>query len=299
MGSILSLLGLGFGCFGFVPIVLAGAALIDAFRVRADWYWFMIILAFPALGSIAYFVVVRSPLLGTRNASMMSPTAARRLQARRRLRELEVQLSHWRGPAILAEAGEEQVVLGRPKEAEKLLRESRESGGAVEDVNFGLAQSLEMQGRWDEAVPLLQELIKVEPDSHLGEGPLHLARSLDESDRSDEAEPVLRKLLERRTVIEAQVRLARILLRKGEHEEAGRLTREILIDAKTLPRYLKRQHRAWIRAAGRLKTGTERPPRPRFEGDRPPLLQTAVIVAGALVVAVILAGYVWMRYLNR
>ncbi len=296
MTAILSLLSTG---FGILPLVLTVVALVDAVRVGADWYWYMIILAFPVLGSIAYFVVVRSPMLGARNAGMMSPAAARRLQARRHLRQLQVQLNNWRGPGILAEAGEELMVLGKPQEAEKLLREAKENGGAVEDVNFGLAQSLEMQGRWPEAVPLLEDLVKVEPDSHLGEGPLHLARSLDESGRGDEAEPVLRKLLERRTVIEAQVRLARILLRKGEREEAGRLTREILTDAKTLPRYLKRQHRAWIRAAGRLKMGTERLPRARFEGNRPPLLQTALVVAGALVVAIFLVGYVWMRYFNR
>lgn len=112
MGSILSLLSMGFGCFGFLPLLLSGAALIDAFRVRADWYWFMIILGFPVVGSIAYFVVVRSPLLSGRNVSMMSPTAARRLQARRRLRELQIQLSHWRGPAVLAEAGSQPLATG-------------------------------------------------------------------------------------------------------------------------------------------------------------------------------------------
>src|SRR5437660_1345015 len=93
-------------------------------------------------------VVVRSPLLGARNAGMMSPAATRRLQARRRLRELQVQLANWRGPGILAEAGEETLALGKPQEAEKLLREAKANGGAVEDVNFGLARSLEMQGRW-------------------------------------------------------------------------------------------------------------------------------------------------------
>ncbi|HEX4960033.1 MAG TPA: tetratricopeptide repeat protein [Thermoanaerobaculia bacterium] len=261
MHGIFSLLGSG---FGFLPGILAIVALVDAIRVGADWYWFMIILAFPGVGPIAYFLVVRSPMLGARNAAMMSPPAARRLQARRRLRALQVQLAGWRGPGILTEAGEETLALGKPREAEQLLREAQANGGAVEDVNFGLAQALEMQGRWPEAVPLLQDLVKLEPDSHLGEGPLHLARSLDEAGRGDEAEPVLRKLLERRTVIEAQVRLARLLLRKGERTEAERLLAEVRTDATILPRYLKRQHRRWLRAGARLKTGAERLPRPRF-----------------------------------
>lgn len=298
---ILSFLSLGFGCFGFLPIVVAAVALIDAFRVGADWYWYIVILAFPVVGSVAYFVVVRSPLLGRRNTAMMSPAAARRLQARRRLRELQVQLSHWRGPAVLAEAGEELLVLGKPQEAEKHLRESRENGGGVEDVNYGLAQALEMQGRWAEAAQLLEELVRVEPDSHLGEGPLHLGRSLDEAGRKDEAEAVLRKVLERRTVIEAQVRLARILFLKGNKEEAGRLLSEVLTDAKMLPRYLKRRHGAWIRTAKRLKSGTDRLPKPAFEGTQSAGygLRLALAAAGALVLLTLAGGYLWMQAQGR
>ena len=266
MGAMFSsLFSSGFSLFGLIPIVIALVALVDAVRVGADWYWFLIIFSFPVIGSVAYFVVMRSPLLGARNASLMSPAAARRLQARRRLNVLQVQLSHWRGPAVLAEAGEELLVLGKSAEAEKLLRESQQSGGEVGDVNFPLAQTLEVQGRWSEAVPLLEELVKLEPDARLGQGPFHLGRCLDEAGRKDEAETVLRKVLERRTVIEAQVRLARILLLKGEREEADKLLAEIRSDAKLLPRYLKRQHGAWIRAAASLKSGTDRLPRPRFD----------------------------------
>lgn len=296
MDAMLPFLGLGFGCFSVLPAVLAIAALVDAIRMRVDWYWFIVILAFPLIGSIAYFIVVRSPLLGARNAFMMSPDSARRLQARRRLRELEVQLGHWRGPAVLAEAGEEMLALGKPVDAEKLLRESQENGGAVEDVNLPLAQALEMQGRWDEAVPLLGALCKVEPDARLGQGPLHLARSLDESGRKDEAEAVLRKVMERRTVIEAQVRLARILLFKGEKEEAGKLLAEVLNDAKTLPRYLQREHRSWIRAARRLKSGSDRLPAARFEGQPRAghRWRIAAAVAAGLLVLAMIGGYFWM-----
>jgi len=250
---------------GYLGTVITLVALVDAIRVRADWYWFLIIFSFPVVGPLAYFVVVRSPLLGAGNLSMMSPAAARRLQARKRLRTLQVQLAHWRGPAVLAEAGEELLVLGKLAEAEKLLRESRENGGGIEDVNFPLAQVYELQGRWAEAVPLLAELVAAEPDARLGLGPLHLGRALDEAGRKEEAEEVLRKVLARRTVIEAQVRLARILFLQGRQEEAGKLRDEVLNDAKLLPRYLKRQHRAWIRAAAGLKSGTARLPRPRAE----------------------------------
>jgi hypothetical protein len=65
-----------------------------------------------------------------------------------------------------------------------------------------------------------------------------------------------------RVVIEAQVRLARLLYAKGEKEEADRIIAEVRNDAKLLPRYLKRLHRRWIWAARGL-SATTRLPKPR------------------------------------
>ncbi|HBL31193.1 MAG TPA: hypothetical protein DD490_30570 [Acidobacteria bacterium] len=285
LGSILVGLFSCGGCFGFLPMILAAVALVDSIRVGAGWYWCLIILALPVLGPIAYFVVVRSPLLGSHGSAFLSPSAARRLQARRHLKALQVQLGHWRGPGVLTEAGEDLLVLGKTKEAESHFREALANGAAVEDVHYGLAEALQVQGRFADAVPCLEELIKAEPDSRLGEGPLALARCLDESGRGAEAEPLLRRVLERRTVIEAQVRLARLLLQKGEKDEAGRLLAEVAADAQHLPAYLKRRHRDWLRAARHLKPGTSLP-RPRVEGAITPRerVQVAAVAAGALLV---------------
>lgn len=260
MGHLLAGLH-GGGLFSLLPLILTVVALVDCIRVGAPWYWFWIIFSFPVIGPLAYFVVVRSPVFAGSSSALVSPEVARRLHARRRLRELQVQLAHWRGPGVLTEAGEELLVLGKIREAEAHFREALQNGAAVEDVNFGLAQVLERQGRWAEAAALLEALVAVEPDSHLGEGPLHLARSLDESGRRDEAEAALRKVLAKRTSIEAQVRLARILYLQGQKEEADRLVAEVLADAKLLPRYLKRLHGRWIRVARGL-TGTTRLPKP-------------------------------------
>lgn len=285
------------GCFGFVPMILAVAALVDSIRVGAGWYWCMIILAFPVIGPIAYFVVVRSPMLGARNAALMSPGVARRLQARKRLKALQVQLVNWRGPGILAEAGEELLVLGKHREAEKHFREAQENGAAVEDVNYGLAQALQMQGRFADSVPLLQKLCEIEPDSHLGEGPLALARALDESGQRDEAEPVLRRVLERRSKIEAQVRLARILLHKGEKEEARQLLTEIKTESAALPRYLKRRYRKWIWAARGMRSGTSGMPKPQVEGAFPTgyRLRLGLAAAAVFVLLVVGGGYAVSR----
>lgn len=280
------------GILSFLPWIIALVAIVDAVRIGADWYWIWIILAFPMVGAAAYFVVVRSGWLGGRRIAM-SPDAARRLQARRRLRELNVQLSHWRGPAVLAEAGEELLVLGKYKEAEKHFLEARENGAGIDDVNFGLAQTFQMQGRFAEAVPLLDELVKAKPDAYMGRAILQLGRSLDESGQKERAEQVLRQVLERRPIIEAQVRLARLLLAKGEKEEAQRLLNEVKTDAANLPRYLRREHRSWIWTARSLRTGSARLPRPYVEGGEKPgrRLRLALTAAAAVFLVVLLFLY--------
>ncbi len=91
------------------------------------------------------------------------------------------------------------------------------------------------------------------------------SRSLDESGEHERAEKVLRDLLSRRSPFEARVRLARILMKKGTSVEAETLLQEVANDALALPRYLKRHHRPWIRAASRLKRGSTKLPKPRVD----------------------------------
>ncbi len=277
------------GVFGYLPWILNLIAIVDVVRMGASWYWIWIILMFPGIGAVAYFVVVRSGWLGSR-AQSLSPATARRLQARRRIRALTIQLNHWRGPAVLAEMGDELLVLGKYDEALKLFLEAKENGGAVEDVNFGLAQAHQMLGRYDQAVPMLDELVRQTPDAYLGRAMLQLGRSLDESGDKARAEQVLRQVLERRTIIEAQVRLARLLIVRGEKDEARRLLDEVKNDAAVLPRYLKREHAPWIRAARGLRSESARLPRPWIEGGEKPGRRLRLAIAA--VVGVLL--FLWI-----
>lgn len=278
------------GIFSAIPAIIALVAIVDVIRVGAPWYWIWIIMGFPMLGPAAYFVVVRSGWLDS-GGRTLSPSTARRIQARKRVRELNVQLSHWRGPAVLAEAGEELLVLGKYKQAEKHFLEARENGAGIEDVNFGLAQTWQMQGRFADAVPLLEELVKAAPDAYMGRAMLQLGRSLDESGQKERAEQVLRQVLERRTIIEAQVRLTRLLLAKGEKDEAQRILNEVKVDARNLPRYLRREHRAWIWTAYLLRSGSSRLPRPYVEGGDKPGRRLRLILASALAVLVLIVAW--------
>ena len=80
------------------------------------------------------------------------------------------------------EAGAALLLLGKVGEAERYLREAAANGAPPETVNFPLATALQFQGRYGEALPLLEALYANDPDFKFGEAELALARSLDESD---------------------------------------------------------------------------------------------------------------------
>jgi hypothetical protein len=269
-----------FGMCG-LPSILALIALIDAVRTGADWYWVPIVLFFPVVGPVAYFVVTRTSLGG--GASAATADRAQRRWARRRLRELEVQLEHWRGPALLVEAGEALLLLGKVDEAERYLREAVSGDAPVESVNYPLANTLQYQGRYSEALSLLEALTEHDPGFKFGEAELALARCHDECGHRDEAEQHLRSILERHNFIEARVRLARILLAKGDRNEAQLQIDQVRADAESLPRKLMRQQRPWIRAARRLRSGTMSLPKPARQrsggGARTWVIGAAVVAA--------------------
>jgi hypothetical protein len=242
----LSWLGLGLGsyaCFGVLPTVLTIFACIDIYRRREPWWWFPIVFFFPWFGTIAYFVLTRAPW---RLATDITVSRDRRRRADARLRALDTQLGHWRGPAVLAEAGEELLVLGRHAEARERFVEARKAGAGVDDVNLGLAETLVALQAHAEAIPVLEELLLAQPDAGLGRARILLARCLEALGRNGDAEASWRLVLERRNDPEAQARLARLLLLRGESNEASRLAHEVIADAKLVGAGLRRRRRPWV-----------------------------------------------------
>jgi hypothetical protein len=242
----------GWACSGGLPLLLSLLACIDIGRRGEAWWWYAIVLLFPIVGPIAYFVVTRR-VAGA--VDSRGTTGQRRRHAQARLRDLEVQLAHWRGPAVLAESGEELLALGRNADAEARFREARQVGAPPEDVNLGLAEALVAQGRPADAIVPLQELVAQHPDHGMGRAALLLARCLDETDRAAEAEAQLRTVLARRNEPEARVRLARRLLLRGERAEGETLAREVVDEAGLLSPALRRAQAPWTRAAQRLLRG--------------------------------------------
>lgn len=266
------------GFYSFLPVLLALLAVVDAARRRAEFFWYLVVLFLPVVGPVAYFVATRFQSIDTSRPGGEA--------ARRRLRELQVPLQNWRGGGLLAEAGEQLLVLGRIPEAEAHFREALQAGADPEDVNYGLAVVLQTQGRYAEAVPYLRALCETNKDVRVGDAQLALARCLDESGEGDEAETVLRDYLERHNAPEARVRLARRLLQRGDVAGAARLREEVRDDEQVYSDALMRIHGPWIRAARKLKTGRESLPKPKVANPRASTrgrLGVITVVAAAVV----------------
>lgn len=278
-----------------LPYALAVWAAIDVLRVGVSRWWLVPIILVPVVGPIGYYLLVRCPWAPAATA-LSGDVGLQARGARTRLAEHEVQLAHWRGAAVLAEAGEDLLVLGRAREAEARFREARDAGAPVEEGSWGLARALQAQGRLSEAIPFLQEVVAEKPDHAFGDALLDLARCLDEAGHAEAAEAALRDVLARRDKAEARVRLARLLMRRGEAGdvgaigEAGRLLEELRDGSKTLVGFERRRVLPWLRAARRLTAGSTRLPSPPQAGIPRRQRRHVALTAGAVLLLALHLG---------
>ena len=61
-----------------MPTILAAAAIVDILRVRAELYWFLVVLILPVIGPAIYFLVYYGPWANRLGG--LSPAAARRAE---------------------------------------------------------------------------------------------------------------------------------------------------------------------------------------------------------------------------
>jgi hypothetical protein len=142
---------------------------------------------------------------------------------------------------------------GRHDEAIAQYREAL-TGLYQHDANLmlGLAQAQFAQGDAAAARTTLDELIRHNPDFRSPQGHLLYARAL-------EAEGNYQKALEEYAVLapsypgaEAAVRYAQLLKSQGRREDAQKVARELLEQARIAPAHYRKAQKSWLDAAQRL-----------------------------------------------
>ncbi|HEY6483447.1 MAG TPA: tetratricopeptide repeat protein [Steroidobacteraceae bacterium] len=216
------------------------------------WIWVLALLSFP--GAIAYIAVELLPdAFRSRTAQRTARGFKRAMDPGAGLRRLENEARITGNVATRQRYADELLRHGRHDEAIAQYREAL-TGLYEHDPNLmlGVAQAQFDKGDATGARSTLDDLIRLNPDFKSPQGHLLYARAL-------EAEGNASKALEEYSVLafsypgaEAAVRYAQLLRAQGRTEEAAKVARELLEQARIAPAHYRRAQRAWLDAAQRL-----------------------------------------------
>lgn len=242
--------------FLILSIIIQAAFIIHVIKTGRNqlWIWVLIIPGLALAGILAYVAVEILPQL------LRSRTAQRTAHGFRKALDPGADLRRYENEVRLA-----GNVASRQRYAEELLRHERYDEAITQyrealtglyehdpNLMLGLAQAQFAKGDASGARTILDELIRLNPDFRSPTGHLLYARAL-------AAEGNVQKALEEYQVLassypgaEAAVRYAQLLQAQGRPEEARKVARELLEQARIAPGHYRRAQRPWLEAAQRL-----------------------------------------------
>jgi hypothetical protein len=242
--------------FGIVSLLIQAAFIVHVIKTGRNqlWIWVLIIPVIALPGILAYIAIEIIPgLLRSRTAQRTARGFRKAVDPGRALRRYETEARVGGNVASRQRYAEE---LARHERYDEAIGQYRQAltGLYEHDPNLmlGLAQAQFGKGDARSARASLDELIRLNPDFRSPSGHLLYARAL-------EAEGNLPKALEEYRVVagsfpgaEAAVRYAQLLQSQGHKEEAQKVARELLQQARIAPGHYRRAQREWLEAAERL-----------------------------------------------
>jgi hypothetical protein len=220
--------------------------LIDAVR-QQEWMWVVVILVFPGFGSLFYFFQVYRGSGGATRGFELPGT-----HSRQRIRELQAQIHHLDKPHHHLQLADIYFQQGKLKEAEASYRASMERDPQDEDTRGHLGQCLLRQNRYNEALPLLEEVCRDNPKHDYGHTMMALAETLRALGQTERATAVFQHVTENHSYARARVQLAELYLNAGRSDEARQQIDEVLADARHAPAFQRRRERGWVSKAKSL-----------------------------------------------
>jgi len=235
--------------------VIQALLIVHVIKTGRNQLWIWVLLLLPAgIGALVYLAVEIIPEL------LRSRGAQRTARGFRKALDPDADLRRYQSEVQLA-----GNVASRQRYAEELLRHERYDEAIAQyrealtglyqhdpNLMLGLAQAQFGKGEASASRTTLDELIRLNPDFRSPSGHLLYARAL-------AAEGNVQKALEEYQVLassypgaEAAVRYAQLLQAEGRTEEARKVARELLEQARIAPGHYRRAQRAWLEAAQRL-----------------------------------------------
>ncbi len=237
-----------------VSLIVQVLLIVHVIKTGRNQIWIWVLVLLPGGGSIAYIAVEILPdLFRSRTVQRTARGLKKALDPTADLRRFENEARVTGNVATRQRYAEELARHGQYDEAIAQYRGAL-TGLYEHDPNLmlGLARAQFDKGAASEARATLDELIRLNPDFKSPEGHLLYARAL-------EAEGNTRKALEEYRVLafsypgaEAAVRFAQLLRAQGQTDEARKVARELLEQARIAPAHYRRAQKAWLDTAARL-----------------------------------------------
>jgi hypothetical protein len=237
-----------------IPILIPVLLIIHVIKTGRNQIWIWVLVLLPGAGPIAYIVVELLPdLFRSRTAQRTARGFKKAMDPTADLRRYENEARVTGNVAARQSYAEELHRHGRYDDAITQFR-SALTGLYEHDPNLmlGLARAQFAKGDATAARTTLDDLIRLNPDFKSPDGHLLYARAL-------EAEGNIQKALEEYRVLatsypgaEAAVRYAQLLESQGRSDEAQKVARDLLEQARIAPAHYRRAQKSWLDAAQRL-----------------------------------------------
>ena len=237
-----------------LPYALSIALIIHCIKTGRNWIWVWVMLFLPLLGALAYTAVEIVPeLFRSRSAQRTARGLKKAMDPFGDLRRFEREAQVTGNVASRQRYAEELARHGRYEEAIAQYQQTL-TGLYEHDPNLmlGLARAQFDKGDAPAARATLETLMQHNPGFNSPERHLLYARALEEEGNLERAVDEYRTLAPAYPGAEAAVRYAQLLDRQGRREEARKVVRELLDQARIAPAHYRRAQRAWLDAAARL-----------------------------------------------
>lgn len=213
------------------------------------WIWVLALLSFP--GAIAYVAVEIIPdLFRSRTAQRTARGVKKALDPHADLRRYE---SEARVAGNVASRQRYAEALTRAGRFDEAISEHRANlNGLYEhdpDLMLGLARAQFGKGDAAAARATLDDLIRLNPEFRSPEGHLLYARALEAEGNKSKALEEYRAVAPSFPGAEATARFVQLLVAEGQHEEARKVARELLEQARIAPAHYRRAQKEWLDVA--------------------------------------------------
>jgi hypothetical protein len=223
--------------------------LVDAIRRRVPFYWYLLILLVPIVGTLAYLFMIKLPELNGRapgSPLAQAPTLVPLLsELELRARETPSELNKLAFADALAAEQRHAEAVERYRD---VLAKSQDSKQAL----HGLARSLLALGRPQEAVDELAHLMDLDSAFRDYSAALDYAEALWQARQHEDAIGLLTGLVGVSKRINHRMALAHYLKEQGDSATARNELDQALAEFASSPDFVQRRDRRWADRARKL-----------------------------------------------